>query len=349
MTLAVVRGDHHAGSDSLTTAVGAEMDGQSSMMAEDAFAATSPAPTSVMEDDGASPVALPNDQTASPRPATLPHAELPEQEAACDGGCDDEDHASHQTKATTPPPTKHDDDNNDDEDDNNNQDDQNSSATPVTQSTAATDEDDDDDDSSIQQQLTNTKQFRFAVSTRYYEIQHINDYTENEIQSVWYTMDEYYIMKQEIQYTVQQMMLGRRIVSEDVVVQSKQKQHNNNNPQQQQQQQQRRRHPSYDDSDSSEDEDDDELPFQFPLCARGLEFKTKAGSRVRSRNKLRTRSAVLNEQDLQREEGHCDPDFIAMACMEESLECRENARARGLYDEIAVEDYLKDVRDAWCG
>ena len=85
-------------------------------------------------------------------------------------------------------------------------------------------------------------------------------------------------------------------------------------------------------------EDDEEY------CTRGLEFKTKAGARFRSSNKLRTRSAVLNEQDLQRDEGFEDPQYIAMASMEESRGCRDGALARAIYDEQSIQEYLRDVR-----
>ena len=80
------------------------------------------------------------------------------------------------------------------------------------------------------------------------------------------------------------------------------------------------------------------------FCTRGLESRTKAGSRIRSRYKLRARSAVLNEQDLQRDEGFFDQEFVAMASMDESLVCRDDARKRGLQDEAAVADYVADAR-----
>ena len=76
------------------------------------------------------------------------------------------------------------------------------------------------------------------------------------------------------------------------------------------------------------------------FCTRGLEFRTKNGSKVRARNKLHARSAVLNEQDMQREEGYNEQQMIAMACMEASLCCRQGARARGLYDERMIQSYL---------
>jgi hypothetical protein len=85
------------------------------------------------------------------------------------------------------------------------------------------------------------------------------------------------------------------------------------------------------------------------FCTRGLEFRTKLGSRVRQNNKLRARFAVLNEQDLERDEGFCDPQYIAMACLEVSLECRQGARARALYDEKVIQSYLSDVRHGMSG
>jgi hypothetical protein len=83
------------------------------------------------------------------------------------------------------------------------------------------------------------------------------------------------------------------------------------------------------------------------LSTRGLEFRTKSGSKVRQRSKLRARSAVLNEQDLQRDEGYYDPQFIAMVCIEESLEGRQGARGRALYDEVVIKSYLQGVRAQW--
>jgi len=86
----------------------------------------------------------------------------------------------------------------------------------------------------------------------------------------------------------------------------------------------------------SEDDED--------FCTRGLEFRTKAGSKVRSRNKIRSRAAVLNEQELQLDEGFCDPQFLAMASMEESRECKELALLRATNDERCIQEYLDDVR-----
>lgn len=79
------------------------------------------------------------------------------------------------------------------------------------------------------------------------------------------------------------------------------------------------------------------------FCTRGLEFRTRKGNKIRSANKLRARSAVLNEQDLQRDEGFHDPEFIAMASLDVSYECREQAQKRGDGDAQAILTYVIDV------
>lgn len=80
------------------------------------------------------------------------------------------------------------------------------------------------------------------------------------------------------------------------------------------------------------------------FCSRGLEFRTRKGNKIRAANKLKARSAVLNEQDLQRDEGFHDPEFIAMASLDVSHECREQAQKRGEKDARAIEEYVSDVK-----
>jgi len=87
------------------------------------------------------------------------------------------------------------------------------------------------------------------------------------------------------------------------------------------------------------DEDDEDF------CKRGLEFRTRKGSKVRSANKLRARSAVLNEQDLQQEEGFHDPEFIAMASLDVSFDNKEQALKRGKKDAKSILlSYMNDVQ-----
>lgn len=80
------------------------------------------------------------------------------------------------------------------------------------------------------------------------------------------------------------------------------------------------------------------------FCTRGLETRTKTGAKARSRARLRTRSAVLNEQDMQREEGFVDLQNLALASMEETASSRAHAHAIALEDERCVQDYLADTR-----
>lgn len=84
------------------------------------------------------------------------------------------------------------------------------------------------------------------------------------------------------------------------------------------------------------------------FCSRGLEFRTRKGNKIRAANKLKARSAVLNEQDLQRDEGFHDPEFIAMASLDVSHECREQAQKRGEKDAKAIAEYVSDVRASYC-
>ena len=80
------------------------------------------------------------------------------------------------------------------------------------------------------------------------------------------------------------------------------------------------------------------------FCSRGLEFRTRKGNKIRAANKLKARSAVLNEQELQRDEGFHDPEFIAMASLDVSQECRQQAHKRGEKDAEAIAEYMSDVK-----
>lgn len=79
------------------------------------------------------------------------------------------------------------------------------------------------------------------------------------------------------------------------------------------------------------------------FCTRGLESRTRVGARARSYTKLRTRSAVLNEQDMQREEGFQDPYILATVSMEQTASSRAWAQAIALEDYRSIQDYLADV------
>jgi hypothetical protein len=71
-----------------------------------------------------------------------------------------------------------------------------------------------------------------------------------------------------------------------------------------------------------------------------LEFRTKEGSRLRRRIKQKSVLAVLDEQDIQRDEGLYDPDFICDAYKEVTGPSSLEALNRGLKDQKAMLELL---------
>jgi hypothetical protein len=82
-------------------------------------------------------------------------------------------------------------------------------------------------------------------------------------------------------------------------------------------------------------------------CSRGLEGKTPVGSKKRQKNKLRVRKALLEEQEIQREEGVFDPEYLAQVCLKYSREVNIAAHSQGLRDEREIQEYLL-VTDGDC-
>jgi len=70
------------------------------------------------------------------------------------------------------------------------------------------------------------------------------------------------------------------------------------------------------------------------ICARGLEFRTREASKRRKRNKTAAIHAVLDEQEIQDEDGIHDPVFIAEVYRAVTAPVRQAARQRGLKDEL---------------
>lgn len=91
-----------------------------------------------------------------------------------------------------------------------------------------------------------------------------------------------------------------------------------------------------------------DFPETEDCCPRGLEFKTKDGSRRRKRIKQRACYAVLEEQDVQRDEGIHDPDFIAEIYKEVTTQASLEALNRGLKDQkIMLELLDESQRSQW--
>jgi len=68
-------------------------------------------------------------------------------------------------------------------------------------------------------------------------------------------------------------------------------------------------------------------------CSRGLEGKTPEGSKRRQRNKLRVRQALLEEQEIQREEGENDADYLGYLSVTLSTDVSAQAHNTALQDE----------------
>eukprot|EP00529_Nitzschia_sp_RCC80_P031598 CAMPEP_0113457352 /NCGR_PEP_ID=MMETSP0014_2-20120614/9366_1 /TAXON_ID=2857 /ORGANISM="Nitzschia sp." /LENGTH=361 /DNA_ID=CAMNT_0000348849 /DNA_START=87 /DNA_END=1172 /DNA_ORIENTATION=- /assembly_acc=CAM_ASM_000159 len=142
------------------------------------------------------------------------------------------------------------------------------------------------------------KKITFSKKLRIKEIRHLNDYSQEELDAFFMTMEDYQLAKGVVKTTVRMMMTNPDLIQKD----------------------------------------DPEF------CPRGLEFRTRTGSQTRSKNKMRCRVAVLNEQDIQEEEGFRDPELLQFASMSESKSVREEARQRGVEDEQCIQDYCWDVR-----
>eukprot|EP00538_Stauroneis_constricta_P009245 CAMPEP_0119557398 /NCGR_PEP_ID=MMETSP1352-20130426/9080_1 /TAXON_ID=265584 /ORGANISM="Stauroneis constricta, Strain CCMP1120" /LENGTH=195 /DNA_ID=CAMNT_0007604499 /DNA_START=147 /DNA_END=734 /DNA_ORIENTATION=- len=72
------------------------------------------------------------------------------------------------------------------------------------------------------------------------------------------------------------------------------------------------------------------------ICSRGLECRTRDASKRRKRNKAAAIHAVLDEQDIQYDDGICDPQFISDVYRAVTSPVRQAALARGLQDEIEM-------------
>lgn len=72
-------------------------------------------------------------------------------------------------------------------------------------------------------------------------------------------------------------------------------------------------------------------------CSRGLEFRSRAGSRKRKENKLLALDAVLGEQDNQYNDGIINAKAISVVYQQVSLRPRIGAHERGVQDQIVAD------------
>jgi hypothetical protein len=75
-------------------------------------------------------------------------------------------------------------------------------------------------------------------------------------------------------------------------------------------------------------------------CVRGLEYRTKEGTRNRSFNYISACLAVMDEQTVQDESGFHDPVSIANAYAHAAQRGRNEAHIKGLLDEAFCQEYV---------
>eukprot|EP00529_Nitzschia_sp_RCC80_P032523 CAMPEP_0113454514 /NCGR_PEP_ID=MMETSP0014_2-20120614/7900_1 /TAXON_ID=2857 /ORGANISM="Nitzschia sp." /LENGTH=235 /DNA_ID=CAMNT_0000345917 /DNA_START=269 /DNA_END=976 /DNA_ORIENTATION=+ /assembly_acc=CAM_ASM_000159 len=79
------------------------------------------------------------------------------------------------------------------------------------------------------------------------------------------------------------------------------------------------------------------------ICCRGLEARTKVGSRARSRVRCKAIWSVLDEQSIQLDEGVHDEDFIADVYSELTSSSSLEALNKGLKDQSNMLDLLDPI------
>ena len=92
----------------------------------------------------------------------------------------------------------------------------------------------------------------------------------------------------------------------------------------------------------------DEPCDDIDYCKRGLEGKTPSGSKRRQKNKMKVRRAVLEEQEIQREEGIFNAEYLAEVARVISQPIIEEAYDKGLQDELNVQEYLSNFEIDCC-
>jgi hypothetical protein len=83
-------------------------------------------------------------------------------------------------------------------------------------------------------------------------------------------------------------------------------------------------------------------PIGNDYCVRGLEFRTPAGAKMRKQNKLKSLTAVWNEQVAQWKKDRTDEEAICFVYQQENHECRTVALRLGLQDEKEARRYLDE-------
>ena len=83
---------------------------------------------------------------------------------------------------------------------------------------------------------------------------------------------------------------------------------------------------------------DDDVDKEFSdFCSRGLESRTRQGMKEKKHRKDELRRAVLIQEQLQKDEGTFDPEFLALISVSKSRESQD----------LALERASQDAKEAW--
>ena len=143
------------------------------------------------------------------------------------------------------------------------------------------------------------------------EIIHVSEYTDQERMSAWYNYYDLRSFKRERRET------ARRIEEHQRRRRDQQMCHHSHRPIQHH----HHHHQHHVDGDDCED------------SIRGVESLTESGSRLRSAFIVDGINAVLNEQDLQDQDGTCNPDMLAHVYRSKCEPSRRVAHERALIDQ----------------
>lgn len=147
-----------------------------------------------------------------------------------------------------------------------------------------------------QQCVRRKRRLRFSKTLQVTPVLHINDMTEEERTSIWYSQLDYDAIKNKIHPLVRKMNTGAQ-----VEVSGKE-------------------------------------------TSRGLEGRTREGSRRRKQNKYSSILSVIDEQERQLDAAENNPGLLAKVYKQATLSFQDDAYATGLKDQAAIQWELEKMR-----
>jgi hypothetical protein len=174
--------------------------------------------------------------------------------------------------------------------------------------------------------MTRTTALRFSCEVQEHEIPNTDDLSDEQIASMWYSRDEMSTIRAQARETKDLMMrVGHLLMEHD---QDKTRRCRNSN------------------NDNNDDDDDDEdEDIEQEVTSNWL--RDKFDARIVRRTILDALYAVLDEQDLQREEGIQDEELLADVYFAASRQSQWVAREKGLRDELETKIFSMSPSKQW--